>query len=114
MSRVARPETQVDDVDALRTRPFEGADDGCDVGRKSPVENVYCEKFRVGRLLADGAGDRGAVAKVVNGIGAGDADAAGDAADVWVLGINAAIDDGNLHADAASDTSQTVPDRCTI
>jgi len=72
------------------------------MGGKSAVENFDGVEIGLGDLFTNGAGNGGAVAEAVEVVGGFavrvDADAGGYTTDVRMIGIDAAIDDGDLHA----------------
>src|SRR5215471_19221006 len=104
--RIGGAEAQVDDIHALPYGPFDSANSRLDAGRERAVEDFHSVEFGVRRLLADGAGHGGPMAQpveVVAGFSAGGkADATGDVADVRMAWMDAAVDDGNLHGEAAT------------
>ena len=100
-----RAETEVDEVRAGVCRPVDAGDEGRHVRRQRPVEHLDGKQLRVGRLLTDRRGDCRPVAEPVQVVRTLDAllvdrDAARDLADVWMGGIDAAVDHGHAHAAA--------------
>jgi hypothetical protein len=92
-------------VDAGLRGPVDAGDEGGHVRRQRAVEHLDGEQLGIGRLLTDRRSDRRPVAKPVQVVRAFaavlvDSDAAGDLADVWMRGIDAAVDHGDPHAAA--------------
>ena len=88
-----------------RQRIFACRDQRVSGGTQLSIEHLDREDLRVGRLLANRGGDRRAVTEaidviVVAGAMLIDADAAGDAADVWVGCVHAAVDHGDANRTA--------------
>jgi hypothetical protein len=98
-------ETEVDEVGAGVCGPVDAGDQGRHVRRQRPVEHLDGEQLCVGRLFTDRRGDRRPVAEPVQVVRAFDAvlvdrDATRDLADVWMRGMDAAVDHGHAHAAA--------------
>src|SRR5687767_7734600 len=106
------PQTQVDDVRSLLNRLLDSRDKHLAGCGQLAIEHLDAVDVCSRRLLADYGSDRGAVTEAIDVIGidapvADDADPAGDTANVRVVGVHAAIDDG--HPDSSTHASTPAP-----
>ena len=103
--RVRGAEAHVDHLREVRRRGVEGARQRGDVRREREPEHLDREDLGVGRFLANRRGDGRTVAEAVDEITAqrpifADCDAAGDAVDMRMRCVHAAVDHGDSHAPA--------------
>src|SRR5262245_19370231 len=103
MSRRGRAKAQVDHGRSSLRGDFDGADEAADVGGERLPEDFDHDDLGLRNLLADGGGDRGAVAETIDVVVderaiLENSDAAGHAADVRMRRVDAAIDDGDAYA----------------
>lgn len=101
MTWVLCAQAQIDQVHIVVAAPFERAKNHADVGAQPAVKDFYGVQLSVGRFFANRSGNRGAVPQPINRVwpftGERDLDRAGDIAHVRMAGMNAAVNDRDLH-----------------
>src|SRR5436305_9956783 len=99
---VGGAEAEVDQVHVVVEAPVDGGEEGGEIGDEGIVEDFDGEEMGLRSAVVDEGGYGGAVAETVDvGGGVGEAAgwvdgyAAGDVADVRVVGVDAAVDYGD-------------------
>ena len=96
-------ETQIDQRRLLRGRPADRLDQRASRRRERVMEHLHRKKRRVRRLLANRRGHGGSMPEPIGDVATDAAivvkcDGTGDALDVRVRRVDAAVNDGNPHA----------------
>ena len=103
------------DLDSMTQTPIETTHQIVDICGQPPVEDPDRIKFGCGSFLTNHAGHRCAVSDSIDEILTFafrvEEDTTHDLTDVWMIGVNAAVDDADTdsHCDAANASSLILP-----
>ena len=105
MGWILSAQAQIHEVHAMLAAPNQSAKNHADVRAEPPVKNLDRVQLGFRRFFANGARDSRAVPQPIDGVRAfasqSDFHGAGDVADMRMAGMDAAIDNRDLHAESS-------------